>query len=82
MNLQYSKQLRYLRKANTAFNEDEVLPVHKNMLSGAFAGKDAKRSSSSKGVIEGMPGYCHFKTFTFKQKKKPSWADEKYGSTS
>ena len=59
-------------------SEDEVLPVHKNMLSGAFAGKDAKTLFfKAKGVIEGMPGYCHFKTFTFKQKKKPSWADEK-----
>jgi len=57
---------------------DEVLPVHKNMLSGAFAGKDAKTLFFKvKGVIEGMPGYCHFKPFTFKQKAKPSWADEK-----
>jgi phenylalanyl-tRNA synthetase beta chain len=57
---------------------DEVLPVHKNMLSGAFAGKDAKTLFFKvKGVIEGMPGYCHFKPFTFKQKVKPSWADEK-----
>ena len=57
---------------------DEVLPVHKNMLSGAFAGKDAKTLFFKvKGVIEGMPGYCHFKPLTFKQKVKPSWADEK-----
>ena len=57
---------------------DEVLPVHKNMLTGAFAGKDAKELFYKvKGVIEGMAGYCHFKPFTFKQKAKPSWADEK-----
>lgn len=57
---------------------DEVLPVHKNMLSGAFAGKDAKTLFfKAKGVIEGMPGYCHFKPLSFKQKQKPSWADEK-----
>ena len=57
---------------------DEVLPVHKNMLTGAFAGKDAKTLFFKvKGVIEGMGGYCHFKPFTFKQKVKPSWADEK-----
>ena len=57
---------------------DEVLPVHKNMLSGAFAGKDARTLFFKvKGVIENMPGYCHFKPFTFKQKTKPSWADEK-----
>ena len=57
---------------------DEVLPVHRNMLSGAFAGKDARTLFfKAKGVIENMPGYCHFKPFTFKQKVKPSWADEK-----
>ncbi len=57
---------------------DEVLPVHKNMLSGAFAGKDAKTLFFKvKGVIEGMSAYCHFKPLTFKQKRKPSWADEK-----
>ena len=57
---------------------DEVLPVHRNLLSGAFAGKDAKTLFfKAKGVIEEMSGYCHFKPFTFKQKAKPSWADEK-----
>ena len=57
---------------------DEVLPVHRNMLSGAFAGKDARTLFFKvKGVIEGMAGYCHFKPLTFKQKSKPSWADEK-----
>ena len=57
---------------------DEVLPVHKNMLTGTFAGKDAKTLFFKvKGVIEGMAGYCHFRPFTFKQKEKPSWADEK-----
>jgi len=56
---------------------DEVLPVHKNMLTGVFAGKDAKTLFFKvKGVIEGMGPYCHFKPFTFKQKEKPSWADE------
>lgn len=57
---------------------DEVLPVHRNMLSGAFAGKDARTLFFKvKGVIEGMAGYCHFKPLTFKQKEKPAWADEK-----
>ena len=55
-----------------------MLPVHRNLLSGTFAGKDARTLFFKvKGVIEGMPGYCHFKPFTFKQKEKPSWADEK-----
>ena len=57
---------------------DEVLPVHKDLLTGTLAGKDAKTLFFKvKGIIEGMPGYCHFKPFTFKQKEKPSWADEK-----
>ncbi|MBQ9272093.1 MAG: phenylalanine--tRNA ligase subunit beta [Mogibacterium sp.] len=56
---------------------DEVLPVHRNLLTGTFAGKDAKTLFFKvKGVIEGMGAYCHFKPFTFKQKEKPSWADE------
>ena len=57
---------------------DEVLPVHKNLLTGVFAGKDARTLFfKAKGVIEGMAGYCHFKPLSFKQKEKPSWADEK-----
>ena len=59
-------------------SEDEVLPVHKNLLTGVFAGKDAKELFLKvKGVIEGMGRYCHFESFSFKQKEKPSWADEK-----
>ena len=57
---------------------DEVLPVHKNLLTGAFAGKDAKTLFyKAKGVIESMSGYCHFEPLSFKQVEKPSWADEK-----
>jgi phenylalanyl-tRNA synthetase beta chain len=59
-------------------SEDEVLPVHKNLLTGAFAGKDAKTLFyKAKGVIENMSGYCHFEPLSFKQVEKPSWADEK-----
>ena len=58
--------------------EDEVLPVHKNLLSGAIAGKDAKTLFFRvKGVIEGLAGYCHCEPLSFVQKEKPSWADEK-----
>ena len=58
--------------------EDEVLPVHKNLLTGTFAGKDAAPLFyKAKGVIEGMNSYCHFEPLTFVQKEKPSWADEK-----
>lgn len=59
-------------------SDDEVLPVHRNMLTGVFAGKDAKTLFfKAKGVIGEMGAYCHFEPFTFKQKEKPSWADEK-----
>ena len=57
---------------------DEVLPVHRNLLTGVMAGKDAKTLFFKvKGVIEGMSGYCHFEPLTFEQNEKPSWADEK-----
>ena len=59
-------------------SEDEVLPVHRNLITGTFAGKDAKTLFYKvKGVVEGMGAHCHFEPFTFKQKQKPSWADEK-----
>ncbi|MBE6041672.1 MAG: phenylalanine--tRNA ligase subunit beta [Clostridiales bacterium] len=57
---------------------EEVLPVHRNYLSGTIVGKDARTDFFKvKGVIEGMAGYCHFEPLSFKQKAKPSWADEK-----
>ncbi len=67
-------------------SEDETLPIHKNLLSGAILGDDAKKLFFQvKGVIEGIPGYCHCeglpfvdcKEAKFEQKVKPSWADEK-----
>lgn len=58
--------------------EEEVLPIHKNMLSGAAAGREAAPLFYRvKGAVENMAGYCHFEPLTFKQKEKPAWADEK-----
>jgi phenylalanyl-tRNA synthetase beta chain len=58
--------------------EEEVLPVHRNLLSGAIVGKDASELFFMvKGVIEGMAGYCHFEPLSFKQKEQPSWSDSK-----
>ena len=58
--------------------EEEVLPIHKNLLSGAIAGKDARTLFFKvKGVIEGLAGYCHCEPLSFVQKEKPAWADEK-----
>lgn len=59
-------------------SDDEVLPVHRNLLTGVFAGKDAKELFFKvKGVIESMNSYCHFEPLTFAQEEKPCWADEK-----
>ena len=58
--------------------EEEVLPVHKNLLSGAIVGKGAAELFYKvKGVIESLSGYCHVEPLTFAQKEKPSWADSK-----
>lgn len=57
---------------------EEVLPVHRNLLTGVFAGKDARTLFFKvKGVVEAMSGYCHCEPFSFAQNEKPSWADEK-----
>lgn len=58
--------------------EEEVLPVHKNYLSGSIVGKNAPELFFKvKGVIEGLSGYCHCEPLTFDQKEKPSWSDDK-----
>ena len=57
-------------------SEDETLPIHKLMLTGAVVGKDAKSLFfDAKGVVESMPRYCHMDGYQFKQVEKPSWAD-------
>ena len=57
---------------------EEILPVHRNYITGVFAGKDAKELFYKvKGVIESMNGWCHFEPLAFEQKEKPCWADEK-----
>ena len=57
-------------------SEDETLPIHKLMLTGAVVGKDAKSLFfDAKGVVESLPRYCHMDGYQFKQVEKPSWAD-------
>ena len=59
-------------------NDREILPIHRNMLTGGVVGKDAKDIFFQvKGVIEAMPSYCHAEGFKFNQTAKPTWADEK-----
>ena len=57
-------------------SEDETLPIHKLMLTGAVVGKDAKSLFfDAKGVVESLPRYCHMDGYQFKQVEKPSWDD-------
>ena len=57
--------------------EEEVLPIHKKMLSGAIVGKDPKDIFFElKGVLEEMSSYNHMEEITFKQEEKPTWADK------
>ena len=57
-------------------SEDETLPVHKLMLTGALVGKDAKSLFfEAKGVVESLPRYCHMNGYQFRQVEKPTWAD-------
>lgn len=59
--------------------EEEVLPVHKNLVGGAIVGKDPiKIFFQMKGVIEGISSYCHCDALSFKEGViKPTWADSK-----
>ena len=59
-------------------SEDEVLPVHRNLLSGSIEGKNAQELFFRvKGVIEGLSGFCHCEPLEFVQKEKPAWSDDK-----
>lgn len=58
--------------------DEETLPLHKNYISGASAGKDAAALFYRvKGVIENLASYCHCEELSFRQSEKPSWADDK-----
>lgn len=59
--------------------QEETLPIHNNLLTGAIVGSDAKELFFKvKGVIEGFPSYCHAEgEIKFVQEDKPTWADEK-----
>lgn len=58
-------------------SEDETLPLHRLLLTGAIVGRDAKSLFfEAKGVLESLPRFCHMEGYKFKQKEKPSWADD------
>ena len=58
-------------------SEDETLPVHKKMLTGAIVGNNPKDIFYElKGVLENIAGYTHMKELSFDTVcDKPSWAD-------
>lgn len=58
-------------------SDDEILPVHKKLLTGSIIGNDAKDIFYElKGVIENIASYTHMKDLTFTTMcNKPSWAD-------
>ena len=57
--------------------EEETLPIHKKMLTGAIVGKDAKEIFFElKGVLEPIAEYNHMENINFSQVEKPSWADK------
>ena len=58
-------------------SEEETLPIHKKLVTGAIVGKDAKELFfEAKGVIEEMSSYNHMEGITFTVGEKPSWADK------
>ena len=57
--------------------EEETLPIHKKLITGAIVGKDAKKLFYQvKGVIENMASYNHMEALHFEHNEKPSWADK------
>ena len=57
-------------------SEDETLPVHKKLLTGAIVSKDPKEIFYElKGVLENMARYNHMEKLTLVKGEKPSWAD-------
>ncbi len=56
--------------------KEETLPIHKNYVTGAIVGKDAKDIFYQvKGVIEEIASYTHMEELSLEKTDKPSWAD-------
>lgn len=56
--------------------EEEILPIHKKMLTACVVGKDASSIFYElKGVLESISSYCHMEPITLKKGEKPSYAD-------
>ena len=57
--------------------EEEILPIHRKLLTGCIVGKDPKELFYElKGIIEKMAMYCHMEDISLENREKVSWADK------
>ena len=61
------------------YDPRELLPSQRRNIAGAFVApaKDVTALfRRAKGAVEQMPRYTHMESFTFRQEKRPVWADQ------
>ena len=61
------------------YDPRELLPSQRKNIAGAFVApaKDVTALfRRAKGAVEQMPRYTHMESFTFRQEKRPVWADQ------
>lgn len=67
------------RNYTSRYDDSELLPEQRKHIGGAFVG-DYKQVFAlfrqAKGVLEHMSRYTHMEALSFKQVKKPVWADD------
>ena len=67
----------YIKGDYRPSEEDEVLPIQHNYLTGCIVGKNARDIFyQAKGVLESMARYCHMEELKLEQIEKPGWADK------
>lgn len=67
----------YIKGDYRPSEEDEILPIQHNSLTGCIVGKNARDIFyQAKGVLENMARYCHMEELKLEQLEKPGWADK------
>ncbi len=67
----------YIKGDYRPSEEDEILPIQHNYLTGCIVGKNARDIFyQAKGVLENMARYCHMEDLKLEQIEKPGWADK------
>jgi phenylalanyl-tRNA synthetase beta chain len=57
-------------------SDEEILPIHKKLITGSIVSKDAKKIFyEAKGVLEELARFCHMEKLSFDKREKPTWAD-------